>query len=412
MRRLVVILTVLILLLPILLTACGENGEETPTAISTATITDTTTVTTTPAPNMEPVKIGVIFTWSGPMSVAGILVDQVISLVEDQVKNAGGILGGREVKFYRGDDSGLISQSVAQAKKLALDNKVSILTLGGISAAHFAAVASAAEELKVPFVALSIITHVATYNYSACTSGPEWAIGRTANFIIDYVKPKTVAYLGWDSSDCRDTMNGVEGVIGVRDRLKAAGIDIVYEDYFPQDTMDLSPYITKIKYLKPDLLVTGLNSAGQALMIFKEIAEQGGWGNIKYYNSTEASSSQSVVKMPAALGTYTAVAWLPGSDEPGMKAFEDAFKQKYNRLPDPNQAYFYNTMWIAIKAIELAGTDDHDKVAQALRSGSLEWDSALGPLRIGSDGIGYAASMVAHVQAGGKLVNVWTWYPE
>ena len=36
----------------------------------------------------------------------------------------------------------------------------------------------------------------------------------------------------------------------------------------------------------------------------------------------------------------------------------------------------------------MAGTDDPDKVAQALRSGNLEWDSAWGPLRIATNGIG------------------------
>ena len=46
------------------------------------------------------------------------------------------------------------------------------------------------------------------------------------------------------------------------------------------------------------------------------------------------AAAKAAVKMPSAVGTYTAVMWLPGSDEPGMKAFEDAFMQKYGRLPD------------------------------------------------------------------------------
>jgi len=101
------------------------------------------------------------------------------------------------------------------------------------------------------------------------------------------------------------------------------------------------------------------------------------------------------------------VMWMPGSDEPGMKAFEDAFKQKYGRLPDPSLTYFYNSFWVAIKAIELAGTDDPGEVAQALHSGNLEWDSAWGPLRSAPDGRGDVTAMVAQVQEGGKLVKVW-----
>ena len=89
-----------------------------------------------------------------------------------------------------------------------------------------------------------------------------------------------------------------------------------------------------------------------------------------------------------------------------MKAFEDAFKQKYSRLPDPSLTYFYNCFWTAIKAIELAGTDDPGKVAQALRSGNLEWDSAWGPLRI-VNGTGNVRGMVALVHEGGELEKVW-----
>ena len=232
-------------------------------------------------------------------------------------------------------------------------------------------------------------------------------IGRIANFIIDVVKPKTVAFMGYDAPDSHDTLNGVEGVVGVRDRLKAKGIDIIYEEYFSRDTMDFSAYLTKIKYLKPDLLMTYLNDTGQAITINKQIAELGGWGSMKYFSATESGSAKAAITMPSAIDTFVGVMWLPGSNEPGMKAFEDAFKQKYSRLPDPALTYFYNCFWTAIKAIELAGTEDPGKVAEALRSGNLEWDSAWGPLRIGTDGRGDITALVAQVEEGGKLAKVW-----
>ena len=51
------------------------------------------------------------------MGVSGMLADQNTALVEWQVKNQGGILDGREVKFVRGDDRGLVAESSAQAEK-------------------------------------------------------------------------------------------------------------------------------------------------------------------------------------------------------------------------------------------------------------------------------------------------------
>jgi len=341
------------------------------------------------------------------MAMSGVLTDQVIALVEDQVKNMGGILGGREVKFIRGDDRGAVAEDAAQAKKLILDDKVTILTLGGISPAHFTAVADVAEELKVPYVSVSAIYGIASMKYSACAAWHDAMIDPLTNFIADFVKPKTVAWLAISIEDAHYMLDGVEGYAGARDRWKSEGIDIVYEQYFSPDTEDLSPYLTKIKYLKPDIVVSFLPTMEEAIMLNKQIMELGGWGSMKYFASIETGSSTAAVKMPSAVGTYTTTMWFPGSDEPGMKAFEDAFRQKYGREPSPELTHLYNPFWTAIKAIELAGTDDPDKVAQALRSGNLEWDSAQGPLHIDSDGKGHLTATVVQVQEGGKLVKVW-----
>jgi len=341
------------------------------------------------------------------MAMSGLLVDQVIGVVEEQVKNMGGILGGRDVKFIRGDDRGTVADAVGQAEKLTLDNKVSILTLGGESMAQLTAVADVAEELKVPYVGIACILGVAARKYTSCLFGIETMVSRTANFVIDVVKPKTVAYLAYDALDTHYQLDGVEGVVGCRERWRAKGIDIIYEQYFPQDAVDFTPYLTKIKYLHPDLVVGFFNNDSQSVTLNKQIMELGGWGSIKYFGGSEPSAAKAAINIPTAVGTYAAVNWLPGSDEPGEKAFEDAFMEKYGRLPSSNLPYFYNSFWVAIKAIELAGTDDPGKVAQALRSGNLEWDSAWGPLRIGTDGIGKVTLMVAQVQEGGKLVKVW-----
>jgi len=401
-------LSLLLLLIP----ACGGGEKEetatptvtqTPAATPTPTVTPGPTVTPAATPTSTPagpVKIGMLVPWSGPAATSGGLADQISALVDDQVKNQGGILGGRMVKFIRGDDRGIVAESIAQARKLIQEDKVTILCLGGVSGAQSSAVANVAEELKVPFVAFTTIVNVEALKYSVGLYSFTPAITRDVNFITTVLKPKTVAYLAKDDTPSRTIIKGV------KDGLEAKGITTVYDQYYSLETADFTPYLTKIKYLQPDLLVTH-SLTENAITINKQIMELGGWGSTIHYGASEASGGGAVIRKTEAVGSYAAVLWMPGSQEPGMKAFEDAFKQKYGRLPSPELAFFYNSMWTAIKAIELADTDDPIKVAEALRSGNLEWDSAYGPMRITTAGEAEFTAMVAQVQAGGKLVQVW-----
>ena len=75
MKRFLVILTVLSLVLPVLLTACGGSGEEesitlSPTATPITTITGAPTATPSPT-STGPVKIGAISAWSGAAAMSG-----------------------------------------------------------------------------------------------------------------------------------------------------------------------------------------------------------------------------------------------------------------------------------------------------------------------------------------------------
>jgi len=408
-----VVLSLLLLLLP----ACGGGGggtnttptetstpNATPTVTKTATATPiaTATVTATPTPtSTAPIKIGMISAWSGPMATSGGLGDQVSAVVEDQVKNQGGILGGRMVKFIRGDDVGTVAGSSVAARKLILEDKVSALTLGGESGAQSSAAALVTEELKVPFASFTTIDNVETMKYTVSLYNFVPAITRDANFIINVIKPKTVAFLANDNEPARVVIQGT------KEALEAKGITTVYEQYSPFSVEDFSPYLTKIKYLQPDLLVTHHMTA-DAIAVNKEMVELGGWGNIKLFGASEASGGGAVISKPLAVGSYAAVLWMPGSQDPGMKAFEDAFKQKYNRMPTPELAMYYNSFWLPIKAMALAGTaDDHDKVAEIMRSGNLVWESAFGPMTIKTDGHADYTALVAKVESVGKLVQVW-----
>ena len=97
-RKLAVMFMAIVLLLPPM-AGCGDDDEATPTAF------DTSSDTVTPTVSKEPVKIGAISSWSGPTGLSGVYyADQVIELLEKQVNEAGGVLGGRPIEFVKCDN--------------------------------------------------------------------------------------------------------------------------------------------------------------------------------------------------------------------------------------------------------------------------------------------------------------------
>ena len=134
-----------------------------------------------------------------------------------------------------------------------------------------------------------------------------------------------------------------------------------------------------------------------------KMMELGGWGNMKVMAMSGAEAAK---KLTGAQGWYLVTPWLPDSQYPASQKFVQDFQAVNGNTPNPNQVYFYNSLWTAIYAIKLAGTDaDRAKIIQVSRSGNLEWDTPMGYAHFGADGLSGLHETLAHVE-GQKLVTV------
>jgi urea transport system substrate-binding protein len=421
--KFVAIVMGLLLLLPVL-AACG-GGKESPAPTATApptltaapiasptqTAAPTTIPTTMPAPTATPaatptpvpsgpVKIGAISAWSGPFAVAGIVYgDPIIKLVEWQVKQMGGILGGREVKVVKYDNRGSVAEAGAGATKLIKEDQVSALVWGGVSGAECEAVSAIAEESHTFYAAFGDLKGLPEKKFTVCCtySDADLAVP-IIKLVTKVLNAKTVAYLTTDLSD------GRWRVEIYKSKLEPAGVKTVYEEYVPVDASDFTSYLTKIKYVAPDVLVLDSPRSEVPLTVAKQIMDLGGWGDIQVVvaiSSGEASKSK-----PGAQGWYLGGLWVPGLPYPGAVKFETDYKTLNNgKLPDENMVYNYVSLWTAINALELAGTDDSAKAAEASRSGKLEWDTPIGRARFTLDHPGYPGllPLMTHVEGGQKV---------
>ncbi|MFA4835581.1 MAG: ABC transporter substrate-binding protein [Dehalococcoidia bacterium] len=412
--KVLALVMVLALIIPVL-AACGDDDEKTttvpvtktaiPTATpTTATIMPTATATATPtaAPvSTETVKLGALSAWTGDNAVAGLLTDGAVAAVEQQVKDMGGILVGgvrRPLQIIKLDSRTTIAGSVAAVKKGVLDDRVSAILFGGYGAASAAAVSDACEELKVPF--FSWAWQVPEDNhYTVLATYPEKAgIDTNVSFVSNYLKPKTVGIVGLDESGGHRQMDGIKA------KLQAQGIKLVYEQYYASGTNDFSPYLTKIKRDAPDVLLMWEANVGSVAGVFKQMAGLGGWGDIKVILVSGAVVDP---KLGSCVeGIYNWVLWMPGLENPGAQAFESAFKKAGKAL---NSAHWFSyvPLWTAIKAIELAGDTSPESIIKATRSGKLEWDTPSGHAVMDTNGEYNIGGIIVQVQQGKQVQMHW-----
>jgi len=368
----------------------GGNDEDGPPASATQPTTNTpvaeTSSSTTPpelspAPNAEiPIKIGLLLCDFTGTTATGAIMSAAAKLVEDQVEARGGILNGRLVKVERADGKGTVSDAVAGFRKLVHENNVSAVIGGGGTAAQTLANTEIAEELGVPYFnwgkAPDDLTNY-PYNVRAIILKTRLMAERAADFIINKLKSRKVAILV-DNTEMHELADELTHL------LEVDGTEVVMTEYIPLETKDFSPYLTRVKYEGADLIVSASANPGAYSAMFRQIADLGGWGNIKFLSL--AATSMLSVGMPEAEGTYHLLTWVPGSSYPGNQEFERDFKARYGTSPNVAHFYTYMCLWTAIHAIELADSDAPQHVAQAARSGHLQWESPVGTYRISEDG--------------------------
>ena len=346
-----------------------------------------------------PVKIGALNDWTGSGAIPGAFyADHAIKLVEKQVKDMGGILDGREVKFNKYDGNSTAKGMLTAANKALFAGKTPVLVWGGTSSVNGEVVSSFAEENKVLFIDQSILpTDISNLKYTLRGGLRYDELDIMAEYAVKALKAQKVAILNTDLAESHQVASRWE------QRVNESGADVVYKDFTAMDIIDFTPYLTKIKYYNPDVLLTNMDMGSYTLMV-QQMTSQGGLGDIKIMASMPATWQ---ISKPVVDGWYIYARWVPGLDNPSSQKFEQDYLAMFGDEPDGTMEMMYDILWLSIKAIEVAGTDkDRVAIATAARSGNLSLDTPLGYVNWGTDGEpAQKLGLLAHVEQG-KLVPV------
>src|ERR1043165_240153 len=320
----------------------------------------------------EPIRIGAINPYSGPVALYGDEVARGYQLAIDEANAKGGVIG-RKVELFRGD-AGNPQQGIAAVEKLVSD-KVDIFVGTYISAVSNAASDAAMRYSKIYWDTNALaadLTERGLPNF--VRSGPYSASFAevSANATRDLLAPalgKPVKGLKvWIESE--DSIYGTSIAKRQKEILEKEGATVVGVGAHNFRAIDLTDSVLRAKGAAPDVWInTGYVPDGNLLL--RTMRDQQDRSRFEALDTFETFDA-----LGAEYLEGVAVVGYPRPDQteaygPGAAAYLAAYKKKYERDPlAPQGMAAYVGVQMLIEAIAAAGSVDMEKV----RAGAARMD--------------------------------------
>ena len=336
------------------------------------------------------IKIGAPLALSGGLADEGKKQAAAYDLWLERVNAAGGInVGGTRMKVelvtydYQTDEKR--AQQIAE--RLINVDKVSFMT-APFGSGHAKVIAGVAERYGVPIVAVasSEFVHNQGFKNLFGTLSPSMGLidSMLALFKEKMPNVKRIAILS------RDDVFPKAMASALQTQAPKAGLEIVYQAFYPVGTLDHSASLTSVKAAKPDwIFVTGYTK--DLVLARKQMADQKVDATVVTMVTGPAYQEFVDSLGPLAENVTSATWWVQtagyrGDDVFGTtKDFADAIKKKTGQDPDYVHASSAAAMIAFQKAIEKAGSLDREKVRASLAS--LDIKTFFGPIKFRTDGM-------------------------
>jgi branched-chain amino acid transport system substrate-binding protein len=291
----------------------------------------------------EPLRIGALFSVTGPASFLGEPERNTLEMLVKEANAKGGIKG-RKLELVVYDTQGDATKAVQLATKLIKNDKVSVI-VGPSTTGETMAVIPVAEKEKIPLIScaagIKITDPVKRYVFKT-PANDHVAAEKIFNFMASK-KQKTVALL---------TVTDGFGSSG-REQLKALakkkGISVVADEtYGPKDT-DMTAQLTKIKGSKAEAIICWGTNPGPAI-VTRNVKQLGikiplyqshGVASKKYIELAGADNAEGVILPAGKLAIFDK---LKKSDSQYklLKEYDQAYRKAYGVEASTFGGYAYD----------------------------------------------------------------------
>ena len=343
----------------------ADSGGEAPpqTTAAAAPVEDDATQ----PPSGEPVRIGILFSNSGPAGIFGQPTANIAEFITEDINAAGGI-NGRPVEVFLADDA--TDPAVgAQAMEQLIESDGVDVVLGTHSSATREAAKPLAEDAGVLYI------YTALYEGGECSGVmfntgevPSQQLAPVIPWMMDTTGGRTWFLLGNDYVWPRRSFELA------RQYIEGAGGEIVGEEYVPLGTQDFSSVAQRIAGSGADLIFPAL--VGGDAIAFETQAVDFGIGqeaiprlaNIYEENVLGAMGPSVTAGMRVTLGYFKEV------DNPANAEFVGRYFERFGSDAPPHMTFsshIYDAALLYAAAANAAGSTDAAAVAAALEGLSL-----------------------------------------
>lgn len=325
---------------------------------------------------------GIVTAQTGPLAAPGKFQLNGFQLAADAINKAGGAkIGGKtyEVALKVYDTRCNAAEGASVMQRLATIDKTPVV-LGELCTPVAAAESPIAADFQMP-----LIVTVAT-GPNITDQGNPYTFRVNANStqlsksLADYVAAhhlSPLAFIAWNNDAGRGGLNGMR-----KDLPKS--VEIGYVGYFNVGEVDFSSHVANIRNSGAKAVMLLMDEEPGALAI-KQIRDAG--LNVDLIGTLAMGSSRFLTRLNAKYlaGMAQYNAFPPNLPTPRIKAFNDAYKARFNEESHGFAAQSYDGLNVAVQAMAKAGTiTDGKAIRDALAS--ISADGVIGPIKFDAKG--------------------------
>ena len=315
----------------------------------------------------EPFKVGIIASETGAVSFLGDPFIKSVRMRVDQVNQAGGI-NGRKVQLIAYDDESSPDKALAFAKRLVLEDKVTVI-LGPSLSSTTRAILPTTEAARIPVIYNTPINEPPPGSFQFSVFPSEETSYRVALQELQRRGVKSLALLATTDTTGESGLNWLNKLAGTY------GMTIVGAERLDINDKDVTPQMTNLRSKNPDAVFSPLSGAAVAV-VCKGYVRLGMKQPLVFSTGAVTTNFPDLLKgiTPDTLifPTYKVLLGpetLPQSDASykPLVDYSKAYQARYGKRPDSTGGSGYDAAGIAFLALERVNANDPVKVRDAIQ---------------------------------------------